>query len=268
QVSHQKTPQQANQNEDTPQSSANCESLSHATKENAGKGACVAAAEASQVTSPLAALVPAAVNGDNIGSPKSPAATTASILGSSAIKNAAKKAMTRVEQLRRSGSVFSPRTKGSSPLQSRHSSPSITDNGNEAASIQYVSQESQSKSLSEQDSPSRAISTPTGKLSNITFGADGNVTMLPPSPIPSMATAIARGGLCISPTVRVEMRGDRTILHMPHPDLEEPKSQMWNVQSPAVKATKESIKESKSSTPSRKSHAASRVGLKTHRSRR
>ncbi|KAK3759512.1 hypothetical protein RRG08_045798, partial [Elysia crispata] len=281
QVSRQGTPQPANENSNAsqPTNQNPCKEASlQATKENAGKGANVSK---SSGANPGGVLTPTVVNRDNIAaspglggvgsatsSPKYSDAAKSSSLGSVAIKDAAKKAMTRVEELRRSGGVFSPGKKGSSPLKSPNSRESITANENEAASLQNASQESQSKSPSQQDSPSRAISTPTGKLSNITFGADGNITMLPPSPIPSMATAIARGGLCMSPAIHVERRGDRTILHMPHPDLEEPKPQMWNVQSPAAKTTKEATKGTKSSTPSRKSHAASRAGLKTRRARR
>ncbi|GFO01088.1 condensin-2 complex subunit d3-like [Plakobranchus ocellatus] len=229
--------------------------------------------QSSRATSPLVALSVNAQDAD--GSPESLATesreskSVKARRASLTMKDAAKRAMTRVEQLRQSGGFLSPGRKASSPLRSHPMGPSANNkDSSQTASSQMISDENSSMSPARREAQNRAISTPAGNLYNITFGADVDVTMIPPSPIPSLASAMAGGQLCLSPTLQVHRKGDQDIIHMPHPDAKDPKPKKWNIQSPAAKTTQEHSSVNREGTPSRKSHATSRVGLRTRRSKR
>uniref|UniRef100_A0A0B7B182 Uncharacterized protein n=1 Tax=Arion vulgaris TaxID=1028688 RepID=A0A0B7B182_9EUPU len=82
--------------------------------------------------------------------------------------------------------------------------------------------------------------------------------MMPPSPISSVVNAMNNGQICLSPTLRVQRQGSKTVIHMTHPREKDSDPVKWNIQSP--RATNMSI--SGSDTPSRKFHMTSRVGLR------
>ncbi|XP_041367044.1 condensin-2 complex subunit D3-like [Gigantopelta aegis] len=79
---------------------------------------------------------------------------------------------------------------------------------------------------------SRAISTPSGKLGNITFVADQNVTLIPPSPIANssqLADTDTEGEDSICTRSK-----SKYIVYMFSPEKQPPKPRQWNVKSPSV----------------------------------
>ncbi|CAL1547494.1 unnamed protein product [Lymnaea stagnalis] len=176
------------------------------------------------------------------------------------ILDAAKRAMTRVDQLRQTEAAVSPvrSDKGSSSPASVKSSSGKDSRNSSLKST--TSQSSETTSPTQRNTQIRAISTPTAALSNITFATDGNITMLPPSPIPSVASARKGGKLCMSPNVKVQQKGKKHIIYMPHPEAVDPKPVKWNIQSPTAK--RQDVTSSGDSTPSRKAHNKSQAGIR------
>ncbi|CAG5124899.1 unnamed protein product, partial [Candidula unifasciata] len=99
-------------------------------------------------------------------------------------------------------------------------------------------------------------------LYNITFGGDANITMLPPSPIPSVASVMSSGQLCLSPTVQVRRKGSNTVIHMPHPEDSSSKPAQWNIQSPVAKKAKSKSSMRDKNTSSRQPVIESRTDLR------
>ncbi|XP_012944788.1 condensin-2 complex subunit D3 [Aplysia californica] len=196
--------------------------------------------------------------GSSGGSSPVAAAGSPSRRASVSLVNAARKAMSRVDQLRSSPS--SPFRKGAGHSKGKRTAQNQSDDHSKG----NTTEETDENSLS----PMRAISTPTGDaLYNITFAGEGNLTICPPSPIPSVASAINKGGqLCLSPAIRVQRRGNKEVIHMPHPDAKDPELAQWNIKSPVVKeeapSPTSSANNAGDSTPTRKSFRASRAGLR------
>ncbi|XP_062580228.1 condensin-2 complex subunit D3-L-like isoform X1 [Saccostrea cucullata] len=86
-------------------------------------------------------------------------------------------------------------------------------------------------------STNRAISTPTGVLDNITFHIDQNVTLIPPSPIPSsIPIRVYPADANSAPPTCIKRKGDnqnKDFIYMFSPDKPLPKPKKWNVTSPA-----------------------------------
>ncbi|BFZ04274.1 hypothetical protein BsWGS_07314 [Bradybaena similaris] len=184
------------------------------------------------------------------------AATPTTRRPSLAVSDAVKKAMSRVEQLKLTAGPLSPLRKDNRIGQSRQ--PTVQnqkdDDLHKSATPKRAGLETPEKiSMSEarQSQAARAISTPANALYNITFGVDANVTMLPPSPIPSVRS---NGQLCLSPTLQVRKKGSKTVIHMLHPEESNSKPVQWNVQSPVAKKAK-----SKTSSRDRKTPAGQPV---------
>ncbi|XP_059148534.1 condensin-2 complex subunit D3-like [Physella acuta] len=193
----------------------------------------------------------------------SPASSNPSSRRSSfSIVDAAKKAMTRVDQLRQAGGPFSPvklnKNSSVSCLTSSHKKGKHKSN----VSPNCESNENTLMSPVRVPSQTRAISTPTDAMYNITFGADVNITMLPPSPIPSVASAQNGGKLCLSPTVKVQRKGKKSIIHMPHPEAKDPEPVKWNIKSPSAVKLEPDASFSGDGTPTRKSYASARAGIR------
>ncbi|XP_052706272.1 condensin-2 complex subunit D3-like isoform X1 [Crassostrea angulata] len=88
-------------------------------------------------------------------------------------------------------------------------------------------------------STNRAISTPTGALDNITFHIDQNVTLIPPSPIPSsLPIRVYPADVNSAPPTCMKSgrdKPDKDLIYMFPPDKLLPKPREWNVSSPAPK---------------------------------
>ncbi|KAK6973017.1 Condensin-2 complex subunit D3 [Biomphalaria glabrata] len=172
--------------------------------------------------------------------------------------DAAKKAMSRVDQLRQSGNNFKP-------LKSATNANSTASKVSTKCSKSIVTQDSDSEntlvSPTTRFSQLRAISTPSKDVNNVTFAQVGNMTMIPPSPIPSVASVMSAGKLCLSPMMKVQQKGKKNIIHMPHPEAKDPEPIKWNIKSPTKQVTSTSPKDG-TSTPSRKSHAKSAAGMR------
>ncbi|KAH9495177.1 Condensin-2 complex subunit D3 [Bulinus truncatus] len=173
------------------------------------------------------------------------------------ILDATKKAMTRVDQLRRS-EINLKGAKKVNPAPGKISSKPL----GKPALVQEQENENTKMSSFVRSSPLRAISTPTKDMNNVTFAQVGNMTMIPPSPIPSVASAISGGKLCLSPMIKVQQKGKKKIIHMPHPEAKDPEPAKWNIKSPNEKTKKSQEKNSGDTTPTRKSVTRSGAGMR------
>ncbi|KAL5006443.1 hypothetical protein ScPMuIL_015249 [Solemya velum] len=169
-----------------------------------------------------------------------------------AILNSAKKAFERNQQLksvpnsplaklRRRQSVAIENARKNSLLSDpEDSSPSETEKESEASRVKTPKRVINRKMT-------RAISTPSNALSNITFHMDQNVTLVPPSPIPTSLPIRVYGDMSddtgepSTPSKKQNKENgnkEKQVVFMFSPDKPLPKPRQWKVKTPAQVQTK------------------------------
>ncbi|XP_078330914.1 condensin-2 complex subunit D3-L-like isoform X1 [Crassostrea virginica] len=160
-------------------------------------------------------------------------------LSTLAILNSARKAFLRAQENSPSGSV--KKASGKSCLATEDKSAGEED-GTGPLTVRFsddLPSGSPTDSVSTPPralrSSNRAISTPSGVLDNITFHIDQNVTLIPPSPIPSsIPIRVYPADSSSAPPTCMKKKGDKPdFIYMFSPDKPLPKPRKWNVTSPA-----------------------------------
>ncbi|KAJ8299265.1 hypothetical protein KUTeg_023325 [Tegillarca granosa] len=162
-------------------------------------------------------------------------------LSTIALLNSAKKLISKVQQMDAS-KLNSP--SGKTPENNRRKScfskGDKADNDNESSPAGFAVDEE----TSEENTPlrpntrsTRAISTPSGVLGNITFHMDQNVTLIPPSPIPTSLPIRVYADMSdeaespVTPRKRNNKQTEKEVVYMFSPDKPSPKPRKWNVKS-------------------------------------